>query len=582
MADPPAPGPGARPDRGRPSAVRRAIRRAAAILPAARRDAARRAVRATGDFVAGRPPASWRVAKGEPLLDPAWAAAAQEALAGGRPDDALAIADRVLAAHPRLVAALEVRQVALFRLGEPTASLAALRAVRAIADRPERARLEERILAMLRESDPGWLPRIPGPPEPLVAADPGRVLHLLKESVPDRQSGYTMRSQYIARAQRAAGLDPVVVTALGFPRSTTGRPAPPTETVDGIRFHRLDLGPAYPADAAPDRYLEDYAWLAAGVVRTERPAVIHASSGIRGYDAALVGLALRERHGVPLVYDVRSFFETSWSRREDAAAAELASRREAADGRVMAAADAVVTIAEAMHDDIVARGIAAEKVFVVPNGVDAAWFAPRPPDPALRARLGLRGFVFGYVSNLDHPRENQELLVDAAVRLRARGRLATCLIVGDGTRRAELEEHARRAGARGAVVFAGAVPHADVLDYYAILDAFVVPRRDERASRFVTPLKPFEAMAMARPLVVSDLPALREIAAPDERGLAFPPGDVDGLVAALERLVAAPDLGRAIGEAGRAWVVRERAWAADVPRLDAAYAFARERRGVAG
>jgi glycosyltransferase involved in cell wall biosynthesis len=531
-------------------------------------------VRSALDLLAGRPPATWRVRQGEPPLDPAWAAAAQSAFAEGRPEDALAIADRVLATHPRLAAALDVRQTALFRLGEPTASLAALLALRAVADRPAHAAQEERLVGMLRESDRSWLPRIPGPRQPVEAAHPDRILYLLKESVPDGPSGSTMRSQYMARAQLAAGRDVAVLTAPGFPR-TAGRVAPTLETVDGVRYHRLDLGPGYPSDVPADRYLEDYAWLASAVVRTERPAVLHVSSGVRGYDAALVGLALRERHGVPLVYDVRSFSEMAWTRRADAAGAEVSRRREAADTRAMAAADAVVTIAEAMRDQIVARGIEPDKVFVVPNGVDAARFTPRPPDPTLRQRHGLRGFVFGYVSNLDHPRENQELLIEAAVRLRGKGREATCLLVGDGARRIELEAIARRLGAGLTVVFAGAVPHAEVQAYYAALDAFVVPRRDERASRYVTPLKPYEAMAMARPLVVADLPALREVAAPEERGLAFAPGDVAALVGCLERLAASPELGRALGEAGRAWVVRERAWEAAVPKLDAAYAHAR-------
>jgi glycosyltransferase involved in cell wall biosynthesis len=98
-----------------------------------------------------------------------------------------------------------------------------------------------------------------------------------------------------------------------------------------------------------------------------------------------------------------------------------------------------------------------------------------------------------------------------------------------------------------------------------------VPRRDERAARTVTPLKPYEALAMARPLVVADLPALTEIAAPDERGLAFPAGDAAALATALERLIDDPALGRRMGEAGRAWVARERSWAANGPRFRAVY-----------
>ncbi len=563
-----------------PSPARRAARRAVGWLPAPRKAAALAAGRALRDLVTGRPPEAWRGRAGGPPLDPSRIAEARRALDEGRPDEALAAAAEILASHPRTIAAHEIRQAALLRIGEPTTSLAALRTLRRIGDTAERAALDRRLVGMLRESDPGWLPRLAGAADPIAPVSPGRVLHLLKESLPDRQTGFAMRSHHVMAAQRAGGLDPVAVTALGFPRAA-GRVAPAVETIDEIRMHRLDLGASYPADVPSDRYLEDFAWLASGVVHAERPAILHAASGLRGYDMALVGLALRARHGLPLVYEVRSFLETSWSSREGAGLAEMSRRRQAAETRAMTEADAVVTIAEAMRHEIVARGIPPERVFVAPNGVDAEQFAPRPPDASLRARHGLHGFVFGYVSNLDHPREGQELLIEAAVRLRSRGRDATCLIVGDGRRRRELEEGAGRARAGNCVVFTGAVPHAEVPAYYAALDAFVVPRRDEPAVRNVTPLKPFEAMAMERPLVVSDLPALREIAAPDERGLVFAPDDVEALVSCLEQLMDAPELGRSLGRAGRAWVVRERTWAANVPTYEAAYACARAHRAAA-
>jgi glycosyltransferase involved in cell wall biosynthesis len=563
-----------------PSPARRAARRAVGWLPAPRKAAALAAGRALRDLVTGRPPESWRTRAGGPPLDPGRLEGARLALEDGRLEDAIAAAAVIIASHPRTIAAHEIRQVALLRIGEPTKSLAALRALRQIGDTPERADLDRRLVGMLRESDPGWLPRLPGSADPIVPAASGRILHLLKESLPDRQTGFAMRSHHIMAAQRAAGLDPVAVTALGFPRAA-GREAPAVETIDEVRMHRLDLGASYPADLPVDRYLEDFAWLASAVVHAERPAILHAASGLRGYDMALVGLALRARHGLPLVYEARSFLETSWSGREGAELAEMSRRRQAAEARAMTGADAVVTIAEAMREEIVASGVPPERVFVAPNGVDAEQFAPRPPDAALRARHGLHGFVFGYVSNLDHPREGQELLIEAAARLRSRGRDATCLIVGDGRRRRELEERAARARTGDRVVFTGAVPHADVPAYYAVLDAFVVPRRDERAARHVTPLKPFEAMAMERPLVVSDLPALREIAAPDERGLVFAPDDVQALVACLERLMDAPELGRSLGRAGREWVVRERTWAAIVPTYEAAYACARANRAAA-
>ena len=305
-----------------------------------------------------------------------------------------------------------------------------------------------------------------------------------------------------------------------------------------------------------DLALRDHSWLAARVARAERPAVIHAASGPRGSDGALVGLALGAHLGVPVVYEMRSFFEGTWSSNADAGEnAEYARRRWAAETRAMLAVDAVVTLSETMRREVIERGVAEDRVVVVANGVDVDFFAPRPRDAALADRLGLTGrAVFGYLGNLDHAREGQELLVEATARLRGRGRAVACLLVGDGARRGELEALAATRGVADAVVFAGQVPHDEVPAYYAQFDVFVVPRRDDRAARFVTPLKPFEALASGLPLVVSDLPALVEVAAPDERGLRFPAGDVDGLVAVLERVLDDTSLARRLGAAGRAWV----------------------------
>src|SRR5262249_51624267 len=151
---------------------------------------------------------------------------------------------------------------------------------------------------------------------------------------------------------------------------------------------------------------------------------------------ALVGLALRKYLGVPLVYEVRSFFDGSWTvdeRLQDQG--EQYQRRFDTETRTMLAADHVLTIAEAMRDEIIERGIPPERVTVVPNGVDVDVFTPTAPDPDLQRRYGLEGsFTFGYVSNIDHPREGHELLVEATRELLGRGRRVRCLIVGDGTR----------------------------------------------------------------------------------------------------------------------------------------------------
>ena len=507
----------------------------------------------------------------EPRINRAALRRAEDAFDAGDYDTALARIAELIAAHPDSVRALRVRRDIESKQGSLTAAARTLHEIHVLEGLPE-TRAERMVIGRLVETSPGWLPRIPGPARP-IEPRPGVVLHLLKESVPYLTNGFTMRSRYNLIAARDAGLEPVVVTNLGFPRLLGVTEFPRVETIDGIPHHRLDLGRHHPADGPFDVVLDEGAWMSARVARAVRPEIIHAGSGHRGYETALIGAALREHLRRPLVYEVRSFFESTWSadgRWNERG--EQYHRRFAAETGAMRRADHVITIAESMREDIIARGIPAERVTVIPNGVDADVFRPEPPDPELRRKLGLDGrFAFGYVSNLDHPRENQELLIAATAVLLRRGRAVTCLIVGDGKRRGELEKIAAKAGVRDRVVFTGRVPHDDVGRHYAILDAFVVPRRDERAARSVTPLKPYEAMAMARPLVVADLPALVEIAQPDARGLAFRTGDPDALATTHERLIDDPAAGRRMGRAGREWVARERSWAANGARYRAVY-----------
>jgi glycosyltransferase involved in cell wall biosynthesis len=500
---------------------------------------------------------------------------AELALQEGDPERALSLMTGLVDSDPGDRAALSIRQRAFAALGDQVAVAATMAALGRAGQLSAVAVAERRLHGYLAETDPRWHLRVPGTPEPIVPAGDRRVLHLLKESLPHRQSGYTVRGHYNVTTQHDAGWEPAVLTALGFPRWRNGSAGSSVEAVEGIRHHRLDPGPAYPQDGPADLWLEDYAWRAAAVVRKERPAIINAASGWRGYDGALVGLALGRHFRLPVVYEVRGLFDgpvvTEGRERQR-------RRRAETEIRAMTAADAVVTLAEAMRTDFMERGIPGDKIFVIPNGVDLDAFQPAPPDAAIRSRYDLGDrYVIGYISNLDQPREDHETLIAATARLVASGREVTCLIVGDGTRRSHLEQVARDSGAADRIVFTGQVPHEEVRGLYALIDAFIVPRRDERAARLVTPLKPFEAMAMERPLIVADLPALAEIAPDGERGLTYPTEDPDGLARAVALLIDEPLLGRRLAAAARTWVAEQRSWTANGPRWEEAYAFALER-----
>jgi glycosyltransferase involved in cell wall biosynthesis len=400
---------------------------------------------------------------------------------------------------------------------------------------------------------------------------PGRVLHIVNDALPTTSAGYTIRTHEIVLAQRAAGLDPHVVTRCGFPVTQGTLDGRGLVTLDGIPYHRL-LPWHLPsrADRAAALGLE----LAARLTEQLRPAVLHAASN---YVNAMIALALGERYGLPVVYEVRGFWEDTWLSRHpsgtDLASSELYRRNRDLETRCMQAADLVVTLGEAMREEIVTRGIPAEKVLIVPNAVSEDFLQPLPDADALRKELGIQPneHVIGEVSSLV-PHEGIGTLLEATRLLKDRGLPVRALIVGDGPERPALQRQAADLGLGEAAIFTGRVPAAKVREFHALLDVFVVPRTPDRVCQLVTPLKPVEAMASGLCVVTSEVRALAEIIKPDVTGALTIPQDPVALADSLELLVCSPDIRRKLGENAREWVARDRTWAHNAARYRDAYA----------
>jgi glycosyltransferase involved in cell wall biosynthesis len=463
-----------------------------------------------------------------------------------------------------------------WRAGEWPAARDELRAAVAADPRPTARRLLDRVEQDLRAVTPGWLPEVA--PRSSAPPLPGRVVHLLNNSLPHVQAGYTVRAQRIALAQQTEGLDPVLVTKLGFPWRQGIGDAPEVETVDGVTYRHVRdpggdtvFGTAERVERAVDRV--------GPVVAALRPAVLHPTSP---FDNAQLALALGRRLGVPVVYELRGFLEETWVSRAgspEAVAAALASDRyrltRATEGWCAAAADHVVTLGEAMKADLVGRGVPAERITVVPNAVDLEAFTPSPDRTlgrTVRSRLGVPDgrVVLGYVSSLV-PYEGVEVLLRAARELLDRGADVEVLVVGDGTARAGWEREAAGLGLGARCHFTGRVPHADIRGYYEAIDVFVVPRRNERVCRLVTPLKPVEAMALERCVVVSDVPALVEMVEEGVTGCTFAAEDPVALADVVAPLLDDPDRRAALGAAARERVAAERTWAVNGARYAALY-----------
>lgn len=424
-----------------------------------------------------------------------------------------------------------------------------------------------RLLARLVDGELALLLQ-PAPPARRIAPDreagrdADRVLHLVTNAQPETVAGYTVRTRGITEAQRAAGLDVHVVSRLGFPVNKGRIGAAVRTEVGGVPHHRLlPLHLPLRADEAFRADVERSSRL----VEQVRPGVLHAHSNhVNGQ----VGLALRARHGIPLVYEVRGLLEETWlsrTTRPEAAASDFYRLTREAEGRVMRGADAVVTLSASLREAVIERGVAPERVHVVPNCVDADWLAAEPVprrDAGAPLTVGIGGTLNAY--------EGVDVLVEAVALLRERGADVRLLVAGDGPVLPALRELAQARGLGEAATFTGRLRRPELMAAYRELDVFCLPRRDLSVTRLVPPLKPVEAMAMGLPVVGSDLAPLREMLGED-RGVLVHPDDPAALAAALHDLVD-PDLRARIGGTARTWVARTRTWAAATETYRTLYA----------
>jgi PEP-CTERM/exosortase A-associated glycosyltransferase len=395
-----------------------------------------------------------------------------------------------------------------------------------------------------------------------------KVLHVLDHSIP-LHSGYTFRTLAILREQARLGWRTVQLTT---PKQGPGGAL--HEDVDGLRLHRT------PSDGRAGllRQMRLTAARIGELVRQEQPDIVHAHSPVLN---ALPALWSRGATRVPVVYEMRA----SW---EDAAVDHGTTREGSLRYRVsralesfaLARADQVTTICEGLRGDILARGIDADRVTVIPNAVDVAGFRfGVEADPALRTRLGLDGCtVIGFAGSF-YGYEGLHLLVEALRQMLPAQPALRLLLVGGGPQEAALREQVAAAGLAAHVVFTGRVPHAEVQRYYELIDVLAYPRLPIRLTELVTPLKPLEAMAQGRVFVASDVGGHRELIRHGETGYLCPAGSAEALAQALREALARQADWPRLRRQARHYVEHERTWAHSVARYADVYRRALAARG---
>ena len=398
-----------------------------------------------------------------------------------------------------------------------------------------------------------------------------KVLHVLESSIPDT-GGYVVRAQSIIDQQKRLGMEVAVVTSPLFPAKDD---SVTVEHFADVPHFRTNFIPS-PRNARSklSSYLtrvlmmHRYRKAVMRIVEQERPDILHAHSS---YLNPLAALPAARRFGLPLVYEVRTLWGESAvvedGLRADSWKHKLIWNLEL---KAMHAADRVVPNAQGIRNALVDKGVPADKLEVIPNGVDLAKFTPVPRDAERARSAGLDGnFVVGFIGTMRRL-EGLSTLVEAIHQCRARGLAMKCVIVGDGPDRRDLEALAARLGG-DSVMFTGTVPHSDVSSWYSVMDVPVYPRLRAVINERVTPLKPLEAMALGKVCVGSDVGGLLELISHDDTGIIFPAQDAAALATALEGLMKDPALMERLRQRAFEYVRTERTWSAIGPRYAAMY-----------
>jgi PEP-CTERM/exosortase A-associated glycosyltransferase len=388
-------------------------------------------------------------------------------------------------------------------------------------------------------------------------------------------SGYAIRSRNLISAQHSSGEAIEVVTG---PLHEMDDSSATEIVLDGVQYMRTPVKKSFALAAMRQRWplLREQQ-----VVRTLRRRLLEITDNdavdiVYAHSPALCGLAALQaarKRGLPFIYEIRAFWEDAANQNRGGHRPLKERMTYELETYVAQKADAVAAIAKPMLQDLKSRGISANKLFHVPNGVDTKRLQPQTRDEALVRELGLLDRpVFGFFGSL-YEYEGISWLIRAAAELRLRGHKFSTLIIGRGEDQPEIQSAIRDTGAFEHTRMIDFVPHEQIAKYYSVIDIAVYPRKRLRLTDLVTPLKPLEAMAFGKPVLASSVGGIRELVDDERTGLLFEPGNVSDFCRQAERMITSSTLCQSLSARGRAFVEKERDWTILAKRYREIYEF---------
>ena len=231
--------------------------------------------------------------------------------------------------------------------------------------------------------------------------------------------------------------------------------------------------------------------------------------------------------------------------------------------KVFQAANGIVVVTKHLKEQLKNLGTNENKIIVLPNAVDPFKFNPDISGIDVRKEYNLTGKkIVGFVGGFS-PWHGLDLLLDCAFDVLKKFKKVAFLLIGDGPLWNSLKQKAVEMGIEDSVIFPGRIIHEDLPEYIATFDIGILPGSNDYGS----PMKIFEYMAMAKPIVAPKLGPIEEVISNGREGILFKPKDKSEMVIALIALLKNEEFSVKMGARAHKRVLKHQTWKKTIDRI---------------
>jgi glycogen synthase len=373
-----------------------------------------------------------------------------------------------------------------------------------------------------------------------------KILHVLYQSLPN-SAGSSIRSRDIINNQIKIGLKPIIISS---PFQNPFKKGEIKELIDGVTYYRSfsnenevvsEQKTAFFVQILKFFRIINFSLDVYKVAKREKVDVIHAHAMFFcAFSAQFAGYLLNK----PVVYEIRSLWEERY-KKNGFINYMIFSFVTVLETFSMLFANHIVLINDNLKSQLQKRlFLMRKKMTVVENAIDL--------DRVKISKLNKNNFVFGYIGTLS-PIEGLDLLIKAFNNLKIKNKL---LIFGDGI---ELEKLKKLANGNNNIEFKGKVSSDEISKAYDQVDIIINPRIKSYLTDTVTPLKPLEAMAYKKLVLVSDVGGMKELVKNEFNGIVFNSDSYKEIKNVIIDVINRNDLDKII-ENGYKFIKEERCW----------------------